>query len=308
MAAHRQALPEVLEGARDSNSSFHACAEARAVFFEIVTIINYLDSQVQPGETDSIGLVQPNVLASEDGTLRAKFSSALLGSKQVQCVADFDIRRAASGATNPKELRLDALVDADVNVACDTLETILAYEAPLMGNVEVSARLVTLCMSACMESTESELRTLALGVITKHLDMLLLSRRGDLVPSSADISALWADLQAKPMNPGLADAIVESSGPILAAVVASSDVTIGEDIQQWLRSWGEMMSRAGLADNVSTSQVPSLFPSVWNDVILIAPLDIRQPHGCGSFAHGLLQSCQTGSQARCTPTMAAGSV
>ncbi|KAK7908349.1 hypothetical protein PG985_015652 [Apiospora marii] len=246
---HREALPEVLEGVRDSNNSFHACAEARAVYFEIVTIINSLGSQVQPGEMDSIGLIQPNVLPSEDSTARAKISSALLGSKQAQCVADFDIRRAASGATSPKDLRLDPLVDADVNVACDTLETILAYEAPLMGSVEVSARLVTLCMSACMESTESELRTLALGVITKHLDMLLSSPRGDLVPSSADISALWADLQAKPMNPGLADAIVESSGPILAAVIASSEATMGEDMQQWLRSWGEMMSRAGLADN-----------------------------------------------------------
>ncbi|KAK8081772.1 hypothetical protein PG996_000553, partial [Apiospora saccharicola] len=246
---HRKALPEVLEEARNSNSSLHASAEARAVYFEIVTIINSLNFQVQSEKTDITGLIQPNDLPGGDSTSRAKIGSALLASKQAQCVADFDIRQAASGAASPKGLRPDALVDADVNVACDTLETILSYEAPLMGNVEVSARLVTLCMSACIESTESGLRTLALGVITKHLDMLLSSRRGDLVPSSADITALWADLQAKPMNPGLADAIVESSGPILAAVVAGSEATIGEDMQQWLRSWGEMMSRAGLADN-----------------------------------------------------------
>ncbi|KAK8049245.1 hypothetical protein PG994_010975 [Apiospora phragmitis] len=246
---HREVLPEVLGDLQHANGSLHACAEARTGYFEIVTIINSLKSPMQPDETDSTGLIRPGVLLTSDSNSRAKTASALLGSKQAQCVADFDIRQVASGAKSPKELRLGGLVDGDANIACDTLETILAYEAPPMGNVEISARLVTLCISACMESTESELRTLALGVITKHLDVLLSSQREDLVPSIADISALWADLQAKPMNPGLADAIVESSGPILAAVVMSARATVGDDKKQWVRSWGEMMSRAGLADN-----------------------------------------------------------
>ncbi|KAK7951761.1 uncharacterized protein PG986_007489 [Apiospora aurea] len=252
---HLKVLPEVLEEVVHANNSLHACAEARAVYFETVTIVNSLDVPAQRGETDHSGLIRPNVLPGFDNNSRARISAALLGSKHAQCVADFDIRQVASGAESTKELRLDGLVAGDVNVACDTLETLLAYEAPLMGNVEISARLVTLCISACMESAEPELRTLALGVITKHLDVLLSSQYGDLVPSKADISALWADLQAKPMNPGLADAIVEGSGPILAAVVVSSGEAIREDEQQWMRPWGEMMSRAGLADNKFDSRM-----------------------------------------------------
>ncbi|KAK6864176.1 hypothetical protein PG995_000704 [Apiospora arundinis] len=247
---HRKALPEVLEEVRHANSSLHACAEARAVYFETVTIINSLDRQLQHGETDSIDLIRPEVLSRpDDGGSRAGTSSALLGSKQAQCVADFNIRQVTNGAQSLQELKIDGLVDADVNVACDTLEMILMYEAPPMGNMEISARLVALCISACMGSAESELRTLSLGVITKHLDVLLSSRRSDLVPRNAEISLLWANLQANPMNPGLADAIVESSGSLLATVVVNSEATFGDDTEQWIRSWGEMMSRAGLADN-----------------------------------------------------------
>ncbi|KAK8114995.1 hypothetical protein PG999_007064 [Apiospora kogelbergensis] len=247
---HREVLPMVLEEVRHANSSLHACAEARAVYFEIVTIINSLDHQAQLGETNSIRLIRSVILPRPgDGSSRAGISSALLESKEAQCVADFDIRQVATGGQIPHELRLDGLVDADVNVACDTLEMILAYEAPPMGNVEVSARIVALCISACMGSAKSELRALALGVITKHLDVLLSSRRDDLIPRNEELSLLWANLQANPMNPGLADAIVESSGSLLAAVVANSGTALGGDTQQWIRSWGEMMSRAGLADN-----------------------------------------------------------
>ncbi|KAK8089396.1 tRNA methylation protein [Apiospora hydei] len=220
---HLKVLPEVLEEVGHANNSLHVCAEARAVYFETVTIVNSLDIPAQPGETELSGLIRPTVLSGFNNNSRARIGSALLGSKHAQCVADFDIRQVASGAESPKALRLDGLVAGDVNVACDTGDA-----------------------TRIRGASDGQCGDFCTPCDTVHFGM---HGQGDLVPSKADISALWADLQAKPMNPGLADAIVEGSGPILAAVVVSSGEAVGEDTQQWMRSWGEMMSRAGLADN-----------------------------------------------------------
>lgn len=181
--------------------------------------------------------------------------SALLASKHSEAHLDFEVRRANTHG-DAKNFRLDSLWTGDVNVACDALERMLSYDAPVAGNLSLAQQVVAQCMAVCLDTDAPEPRTLALEVFSAQMDAILASTTGrdSLLPSRESLCNLWYDLQRKPLNPGLADAVVQASGPLLATAILQSTMPPQHDMQQWLRSWGVMMSHAGLADKVSTAR------------------------------------------------------
>lgn len=187
-------------------------------------------------------------------TTSPRANSALLASKLAQAHLDFEVRRRSTHADS-KNLHLDSLRIGDVDVACNTLERMLSYDAPVAGNLSLAQQVVSQCMVVCLDTEAPEPRTLALKVFSAQTDALLVSATGrdSMLPSRESLCDLWYDLQRKPLNPGLADAIVQASGPLLATIMLQSTMPPQDDMQQWLRGWGVMMSHAGLADKVNAA-------------------------------------------------------
>lgn len=186
---------------------------------------------------------------------RANF--ALLASKRAEAQLDFEVRRTNTHE-EPEKLHLDPLWTGDVNVTCDALERMVSYDAPVAGNLSLAQQVVSQCMAVCLHTDAPEPRTLALKVFSAQIDAILASTtdRHSLLPSRDSLCDLWYDLQRKPLNPGLADAIVQASGPLLATVMLQATMPPQDDMQQWLQSWGVMMSHAGLADKVRAAHLP----------------------------------------------------
>lgn len=242
-----------------ADGSFHTCSEARAVFFEIISFINGLScgESTTPSPAPGGNLIQPELYATPSpGKDQRNSSSALVRSKQVQAAVDYDLRQLATQGKS-EALKLQYGLSGDVNTVCDVLESISTNSAKgiSLSNPNMSAQILKGCMATCFETQDPGPRTLALEMFATHLDTLLLiklpQRSKDLLPLKDELVALWAHLQTNPMNLGLADAIIRASGPLLAAVVTQSDDIFDPSMDQWLRSWGEMMSDAGNSDNVS---------------------------------------------------------
>jgi hypothetical protein len=245
-----------------ADGSFQTCSEARAVFFEIISLINGLPGgeNTTPGPVPGVNLIEPELHSTYSLVKNQRnVSSALVRSKQAQAAVDYDLRQWATQVSS-KTSELQYGPNDDINTVCDVLEAISINSAKGISasNPNLSAHILKRCMVTCLETLDPGPRTLALDMFATHLDTLLLiepsQRTEGLIPSREELIALWADLQMNPMNPGLADAIIRVSGPLLAAVVTQSDGNFDPSMEQWLRSWGEMMSDANNSEKVSLSE------------------------------------------------------
>jgi hypothetical protein len=249
-------------------SSFKSCPEARAVYFEIISFVNSLpNSGKMPAEKTQIKLVEVDLSSETTGQTH---DSALLRSKKAETAVGFELGKMELSSQGPSNFNMSTVLE-DINVACDVLETILSSElssGPAPYKPEALSHITGICMTTCQEASAPEPRTLALKILAIQLDKILKQNDNSTLPSKESLAELWADLQAKPINPGLGDAIIRVSGPVLASVMAQTQDHSEPLIEQWVQSWGVMMSHAGSVDNVSFPVHP---PSILQEVLTIFP-------------------------------------
>ena len=244
------------------NESLATCLEARAVYVEIISFVAQLD-QTGRGRWSADG-GSPSIAFDTHG-LDAP-SALLRTSVAVSTTRDL-LRRS----------RIDdlghALRDAlrrDVDVACAMLEALSRASPPPNAGADPEAATATACALArmyidvCAATQAPGPRTFALRCLGDALDGLL--ARGPAVPSQllpalggrAGIARFWAGLQGagRALSPGLADAVVRLSGPLLALLCVSGPGADdareddGDMPPRWLGAWGAMMSDAGRDDRV----------------------------------------------------------
>jgi hypothetical protein len=137
----------------------------------------------------------------------------------------------------------------DLNTACRILEKIPeAWSAA--DRPTATPGLCRLYLEACAISSAPEVQAQSLLNLGSLMDGML--RRGDLteLPRVEQLDELWNQLQKGYINPTLSCAITETSGTIMAVLV-SRDSDRVSNMEQRLRSWGDMLSECLEVDQVS---------------------------------------------------------
>jgi hypothetical protein len=153
--------------------------------------------------------------------------------------------------------KLSAALVTDINVACAMLEAISNRDLP--QTEAARSRLADAYIHVCLSTDAPEPRTIALEALASVFDALLTTspKDSDLValPPEETLTALWSDLNQKPLNTSLSDAIIRVSGPLIAVSLARAQGSIDDNLASRLRNWGAMMSEAGLADQASLTSL-----------------------------------------------------
>ncbi|KAI0128637.1 putative death-receptor fusion protein-domain-containing protein [Xylariales sp. AK1849] len=243
------------------SGNFGTCPEARAVYFEIITFMNTLGNSKYFSESTREGrFIRPDLNPSLSITTRCA-SSALLRSKQAQASAGYELLQVESHLNSSEKLNLQVALGDDVNVACDVLEAISSHSTALSDPVTAQL-LVGACVPICLKTEAPAPRTLALNILATQLDAILPNESSQTsihkTPPNEELMTLWASSQEKPLSPGLADAVVRASGPLLVSVMLQNQQPFETSIEQWLRSWGTMMSDAGSVDNGFDTRMASI--------------------------------------------------
>ncbi|KAI1450812.1 putative death-receptor fusion protein-domain-containing protein [Annulohypoxylon stygium] len=234
----------------------NTCSEVRAVYVEVISFITKPDL---PGE---ISIIEPfdnlisKVFVLSTSSDTSKTPSALLDIGLGQAAIQHALRQSGQEGSSTLAQILMASLKGDMNVACSILESISDLGSSQSN--ETRAGLVDAYMQICFETDAPEPRTIALENLAELLDRIICdnSREGlKYLPSNKTIKQLWADLYGKPMNPSLSDATIRISGPLLAISLQAEG---GEDIESWVRSWGTMMSDAGVADRTFDTRMAAV--------------------------------------------------
>ncbi|KAM4054760.1 putative death-receptor fusion protein [Hirsutella rhossiliensis] len=139
-----------------------------------------------------------------------------------------------------RELLLDPEVDAESLVTA--LETIPRLLHAVSTSDEILVGLSALYMDVCRGTSFSDAQILATQNLAELMDQLMQRGQSDRL-SSGSLLQWWTALSLRPMNPGLSSAVVGASGRLMAVLSQSQG---GQAVD--LRSWGRMMSDAGLND------------------------------------------------------------
>ncbi|RYP58547.1 hypothetical protein DL769_008921 [Monosporascus sp. CRB-8-3] len=266
-AEYSDSLHGLLEAIPDMSGCLDSCLEARAVYIEIASFVAELDPR-QHALGDNTATSRPAIpssdqTSSEEHPTYAAISfghdpsSALLNSS-LAVAATKELLRSS----RIEELghNLQSALKDDVNIACAMLET-LAEAAPPRDEAAGCA-LVRAYMEVCGATAAPEPRMLALGCLAALLDAFL-ARRGredalQGLPARETLHEFWTGLHRKPLNPGLSDAIVRLSGPLLAVFVSRAGAAPDEGLLRWLRSWGAMVGDAGRDDRTFDTRMAAV--------------------------------------------------
>ncbi|KAI0850975.1 putative death-receptor fusion protein-domain-containing protein [Daldinia vernicosa] len=243
------------------NESISTCSETRAVYIEVANFITRLKRTRNTSETGLVVESQDLLLSwmfelnNQPGIKTAP--SALLDIRLGQAALLQALRQSSKKADDTLRQVLVAALKGDVNVACSMLESMSPIDSSL--SIETRGNLMDTYIQVCFETDAPEPRTMALENIAALMDSVLCGATEDLkhLPDNEAIAKLWADLYGKPMNPSLSDAIVRVSGPLLAVIVLRSETT-NTDLEPWLRSWGAMISDAGMADRTFDTRMAAV--------------------------------------------------
>ncbi|GAB1320463.1 hypothetical protein MFIFM68171_10673 [Madurella fahalii] len=213
---------------------FERCAELQAAYLEILNLITSLGCHEQVQKAGMPGAIVG----------QGVISSALLET-QVALKSVYDT--AASGDLNELRARLLRTINVNVNTASRMLEAIPRAWVQ-SNNAGSRSGLFDLYLQVCDASVAPEIRTQALLNFRSLMDDVL--NHGDVaeLPSLEHLHRLWTELQNGDINPALSNAIVETSGTILAAVVSCDSGSISNP-EQRLRSWGDMLGECLDVDN-----------------------------------------------------------
>ncbi|KAH8673677.1 putative death-receptor fusion protein-domain-containing protein [Xylariales sp. PMI_506] len=247
-------LAGLLDEVIQADGSIRTSLEARAVLFEIIGFLISLPDRERSNENNTSRQVSPIHLKNLEGVFLASFkrypSSALMESKKAESACLYALQASSSRSSTLNEY-IHSLVSKDVNVTCDALEALLvdAESGVSLHSLAVASQIVRACMVVILEMQNPEPRRLAVEIIAIHLERVLSTDGPKEIPPLEELQIVWSDLNSKALNPGLADAVLRASGCILATIVSATKASLDPTTEQWLRSWGVMMSNAGFDDN-----------------------------------------------------------
>lgn len=226
--------------------SFKRCAELQAAYLEILNLLASLGCREQVATVDL-----PQIVTEHRGA-----ASALLDlHSSLKVVYD----TATSGDVDTLQSTLLKLLSTDVNTSSRMLDMIPEVWKQV-DSASVRSGLCGLYLEACTVSSAPEVQTQALTNLGSLMARILRSRGLAELPSAARLDELWARLQTGDINPALSCAIIETSGTILAVLVSRDSDNI-PDMEQRLRSWGDMLSECLDVDNVRNNPTYPPLPS-----------------------------------------------
>ncbi|KAI1735552.1 putative death-receptor fusion protein-domain-containing protein [Xylaria scruposa] len=247
------AIYKILGDLSASHNCLRTCTEAQAVYIDI---LNFIEKTVQ---------IQPNGLIREIGLPSAQQGSgqaplALLSIRKAESTVQQTLRSDSEKLIETLDQELKIALTTDINVACGMLEAISSDK--LLQTDKVRSRLAITYLHACFSTKAPEPRTAALEGLASLVDTLLRSTSEDgtldTVLSEEAIRALWLDLDQKPLNASLSDAIIRVSGSLMAISLARARGQVDENIARRLSSWGAMMSDAGIADRTFDTRIAAV--------------------------------------------------
>ncbi|CAN8096998.1 unnamed protein product [Discula destructiva] len=156
------------------------------------------------------------------------------------------LRKAAvsGNLTGLRACLFDAL-DKDIDTACALLEA-----TPSVGGKTQTSALCNLYLEVCKHTQVPEARAVALTKLAELMDSAIASGNLDALPPAADLDAFKFSLQGD-INPALANAILLTSGPIMAVHALQHDGQMSFfTFEQRLRAWG-----CALADGLHASNI-----------------------------------------------------
>ncbi len=222
---------------------FKHCPELQAASLEILNLLASLGFHKQVA----------SVLPSEDGQEQSSSTPSALLTLHTGLKLVYDV--AASGGGMPSLLpHFQKILSSDTNTACRMLEVVpQAWE--LAGRPDPSG-LCELYLGLCDIPSAPEVRAQVLRNLGPVMDYLLSRGEIEKLPGVEQLDKLWKSLQDGDINPTLSCAIIETSGTIIAALV-SRDATNIPNMEQRLRSWGDMLYDCLDVDNVSLPHPPT---------------------------------------------------
>ncbi|KAI2630954.1 hypothetical protein GGR54DRAFT_584917 [Hypoxylon sp. NC1633] len=246
-----------------TNYCLGTCSEARAVYIEIIC---FLAQSGRPENPSGIELAdEPLDLPVEwslESSTRLDRSAAPLALLDIR-LGQAEVRHALKGSIIGQGNALGDILTTslkdDINVACSIIENMPSANS--LESDAAGASLVETYIQICLETDAPEPRTIALENLAALMDIMLCdkSERGPgHLPTNKVIEQLWADLHRKPTNPSLSDAIIRISGPLLAILASRPGDVPRDDMEQWLRSWGAMMTDAGKADRTFDTRIAAV--------------------------------------------------
>lgn len=229
-------VKSLLKQLAERQETFGRCAELQAAYLELLNLLAHLGFHQEVGE-----LGMSPTIADEDVT-----SSALL-----QAQVGLKLVNDAVARGDLHELRTCFLktLSKDMNTASRMLEAIpKAWDQ--FGSSNGRSGLASLYLEACDVSATPEIRAQALLNLRSLMDGLL-THHGDVagLPSADSLDRLWTQLQNGDINPALSGAIIEASGTIMAALVSQKSSNL-VNVEQRLRSWGDLLTECLDVDNV----------------------------------------------------------
>ncbi|KAK1987233.1 putative death-receptor fusion protein-domain-containing protein [Colletotrichum cereale] len=240
-------------------AAFEHCPDIRAAQLEVENLVSlFALSHLTP---------EPAALPSAPESISQPPQSALLRTQlAVAAVHATQPAAGSSGSTSLREVLLSTSTTS-VEATITTLETLAAVHHPRL-TPEAATSYAALYTDLALSTAHPDSRAAALNNLAEVLDLVLrapgATRRPPTgLPPAEKLTELWQDLISKTMNPNLSNAVVRASGPIMAALVASSSAAS----PLALRGWGRMMSSALLDSRpfdtriAATASLASFFAS-----------------------------------------------
>ncbi|KAK4106469.1 hypothetical protein N658DRAFT_512297 [Parathielavia hyrcaniae] len=221
------AVQNLLEQLAQKQEFFERCAELQSAYLEILNILASLGFCEQVSK-----ITLPEGLTAQGGS-----SSAMLDlHASLKLVYD----TAGCGDVDSLRLQLSKTLNRDISTAARMLE-MLPEVWKQVDSASARSGLCQLYLEACTVSSAPEVRTQALTNLGSLLDSMLRRRDYAELPSAEQLDRLWSQLRQGEINPALSCAVIETSGTIISALL-SRDLDSPPNLEQKLRSWGDMLS------------------------------------------------------------------
>ncbi|KAI1766390.1 putative death-receptor fusion protein-domain-containing protein [Hypoxylon sp. FL1150] len=256
-------LVDILTRLPSVNPCVGTCPETRAVYIEIASFVAKLSytgvlSLRHTTYEPSNSLLSRTLETGNDSDKSITSTSALLKIRITEASIQLAFGQAKKGVDSTLESLLTNI--SDINAVCSVLERLSTVDLAHLN--EVRAILIDSYVQVCFKIDAPEPRTIAIENLAALVDTILgeaSGKRLEHLPTDETIAQLWADLRGKPMNPSLSDAIIRVSGPLFATAVSRSEGSSqGGDLEAQLRSWGAMMSDAGMADQTFDTRMAAV--------------------------------------------------
>ncbi|KAI1417846.1 hypothetical protein F5Y13DRAFT_201368 [Hypoxylon sp. FL1857] len=255
-----QAVYDLLDKLLSTNHCMSTCSDVRAVFVEILNFVKGLDRAKDPSEAHPATYLFYQLTfqvfgmsnQSEESITPSALEDIRFGQVAFQHASDTEVEHSLGQI-------VDLALGGDINIACCMLESLSDVDS--LEKSEARKKLVSIYIQVCLGSDAPEPRIIALKNLVTLMDKMLRDTTGywqKHLPANETITQLWADLYRKPMNPSLSDAIIRASGPLLAIMMSRPDGAAPNDLASWIRSWGAMMSDAGLADRTFDTRMAAV--------------------------------------------------